>query len=199
MSLLCPCCLVYGVWEAGKTTGEYTAPISNVWYWQRGPQWTTLVCSGVWWQRSRGPWHKQWFSLQNILFNKQTKGKRQKLTSCFSYFLPISPVQYILSVQWHTSKNKVHYNFLTPSLLLLSVQNSIAETDTTGGYSDIEQKGTAFPLTSLKCSIPRINPDIFSQWAMRWQRPQHANSPSLANFTLLFELPWAFNGNRQHP
>lgn len=92
-----------------------------------------------------------------------------------------------------TNKKKVHYNFLT------SVLNSIAETDTTGGYSDTEQKGTAFPLISLKCSIPRINPDIFSQWAMRWQRPQHANSPSLANFMLLFELPWAFNGNRQHP
>lgn len=24
----------------------------NVWYWQSGPQCTTLVCSGVWWQRS---------------------------------------------------------------------------------------------------------------------------------------------------
>lgn len=48
-------------------------------------------------------------------------------------------------------------------------------------------------------SVPRINPDIFSQWAMRWQRPQHANSPSLANFTLFFELPRAFSGNRQHP
>ena len=29
MSLLCPDCLVYGVWEAGKTTRECATPIST--------------------------------------------------------------------------------------------------------------------------------------------------------------------------
>lgn len=29
MSLLCPDCLVYGVWEAGKTMRDYATPIST--------------------------------------------------------------------------------------------------------------------------------------------------------------------------
>lgn len=91
----------------------------NVWYWQSGPKCKPQVCSGLADDKEASLWHNQWILLLNILFYKQTKRKTQLLSYRVIFSSIIRPpLQYILNVHWHTSKNKIHYNFLTLTLLL---------------------------------------------------------------------------------
>lgn len=85
----------------------------SVWYWQSGSQWKTLVCLGVSCISSTQPLN--FITEQALLW----VDKNNNIKNSWSYLLssPDTPVQYIPSTQWHSSKNKVH--FLTPAFLLL--------------------------------------------------------------------------------